>query len=245
MKKIDARIVLTILLSVSLSLFGVSCSGIMSGDDAIAPQTLSISQQYDNAVLDSMLKSDIYSKLTAIYSTNENLVWNDARTHIAVLNIMKPGRESTYSPAGKELTIQWKAFVTVVPELSNRIKSAPYANLNLRVEQALGLPDTGYDYAVELWARPADLFRPTPDPEIDDTIASLTFPTGVSTDHVNWFNQHVVESYYSAFKYPFTRLGYTYDWSGGSKYGPSEFVIRTGSVVSIKKPAGRLAEYFK
>ncbi len=235
----------TLALLVFMAMGSISCSGIFSGDDLIAPQSMTITQAYNNAVSDSMLKSDIYDKLTAIYSTNENLVWNADRSAIAVLSVMKPGREGTYSPVDKEITVLWKSFVTVLPELKTKVKSVPYANLNLRVEQALGLPDTGYNYCVELWVKPADLFRPSPDPEIDDTVSELTYRPGTAQDHINWLNQHIYESYYSTSKYPFTRLGYTYDWGGQTKYGPSEFVIKQGAVIKVKASAATISEYFK
>ena len=244
MKNLKNRFLILMLLSI-LALGSISCSGLFSGDDAVAPQISTIAQQYNNAVVDSMLKSDIYDKLTAIYSTNENLVWNADRSAIAVLSVMKPGREGTYSPVDKEITVLWKSFITVLPELKNKVKSAPYANLNLRVEQVLGLPDTGYNYCVELWVKPADLFRPSPDPEIDDTVAELTYRTGTSQDHINWLNQHIYESYYSISKYPFTRLGYTYDWGGTNKYGLSEFVIKQGAAIKVKAVAANFIEYFK
>jgi len=162
-----------------------------------------------------------------------------------VLSVMKPGRESTYSPAGKEINIQWKSFVTVAPQLKSAVKNSTYSNLNLRVEEFLGLPDAGYNYCVELWVKPSSLFRPSPDPEIDDTVAETTYRPGTSQEYINWLNQQIYESYYSGSKFPFTRLGYTYDWGGSTKFGMSEFVIQTGSTVEVKLPATAFSEYFK
>ena len=34
--------------------------------------------------------------------------------------------------------------------------------------------------------------------------------------------------------YPWTRLGYTFNWySGGDRYGASEYVVRGGSIIEV------------
>ncbi|WP_373163574.1 hypothetical protein [Agathobaculum sp. Marseille-P7918] len=45
----------------------------------------------------------------------------------------------------------------------------------------------------------------------------------------SWFDDNILYSYFKS-EYPWTRLGYTYDWSGGdSPYGLTEFLIADGS----------------
>ena len=49
-----------------------------------------------------------------------------------------------------------------------------------------------------------------------------------------WFNGNIEYSYIDS-SYPWTRLGYTYDWSGGDDaYGLTEFIILPGSEVEIE-----------
>jgi hypothetical protein len=95
-----------------------------------------------------------------------------------------------------------------------------------------------YECIVEFWVRPQDLFRPCPDNEIDDSRCGLEFPDTVSREYRAWFDSSRIESYYGSgriySKYPWTQLGYTYDWSAQNKkhIGLSEFVIdRYKSVV--------------
>jgi hypothetical protein len=77
------------------------------------------------------------------------------------------------------------------------------------------------------------MFRPSPDPEITDTVASLEFPTGAPDTHVQWFNARLASSY-GTDGYPWTRLGYTYDWAPcGSEVGLSEFVVGKGTTVGV------------
>lgn len=51
--------------------------------------------------------------------------------------------------------------------------------------------------------------------------------------YVRWFNENILDSYFYG-AYPWTRLGYTYDWAdNGSEYGLSEFLIRQGAEVEV------------
>ena len=115
--------------------------------------------------------------------------------------------------------------------------------LTLRLEQHLGLPSgTGKDRFVQLRVHPEDLFRPSPDPEVTDSVASLDFPAEVSQTHKDWIDGLMASSY-GEDGYPWTRLGYTYDWApGASEIGASEFVIRSGSTVGVDSVQS-LAEY--
>ena len=48
-----------------------------------------------------------------------------------------------------------------------------------------------------------------------------------------WFDKNILWSYFES-DYPWTRLGYTYDWSGGeSEYGLTEFLVSDGSKTEI------------
>lgn len=89
-----------------------------------------------------------------------------------------------------------------------------------------------------MWVDPADLFRPSPDPEITDHESELEFPGSekflkVSQVHKEWFIEMKSQSY-TENPYPWTRLGYTYDWgNSNSEVGLSEFVIKEGATVQI------------
>ncbi len=95
-----------------------------------------------------------------------------------------------------------------------------------------------------MWVNPADLFRPSPDGEVDDTVAELELPGperfASQQDyefHRDWYNlQLSIDDYDNPAKnYPWTRLGYTYDWGNpDSEVGLSEFVITAGSTIKIE-----------
>lgn len=115
---------------------------------------------------------------------------------------------------------------------------ADSAELRMRLLQLLGLPpDYGGDYIVFFYADREGIFRPTPDREIDDREASLHFPLDTPQEYRTWFEEYREFAYKSSTPYPWTRLGYTYDWSADNKshIGPGEFVVNTGSRVRVKE----------
>jgi hypothetical protein len=129
-----------------------------------------------------------------------------------------------------------ETWVTVVPEIKTFFKTHADANSNvtLRALQLLGLPaNNSNTYFVEFWVNPQSLFRPTPDNEINDTTAQLTFPSSAASDYKQWFNDNIIYSYFPE-RYPWTRLGYTYDWGESSSHiGLSEFVLKQNSMVEV------------
>ncbi len=189
---------------------------------------------YNRALQDAMLAEDneIYGNLVSIDPNNKSLIWKDDR----VLVVTWTKYPESY-PAGREVTTWWgDTWVTAAPELKDFISKNNLSGVNtLRVEQLLGLPpDSGNTSFAELWVKPQDIFRPAPDKEINNARASLTFDASVSSEYKTWFNNAILSQYYGAKKYPWTRLGYTYDWGNPcSEIGLSEFVIRKGSSVIV------------
>jgi len=200
---------------------------------------LTLEQMYRNAVLDAMVaeESEVCSNLTVVVESNSNLVWRGEGENTSVLVVTWTKYSSSY-PVGSAVNTTWgDTWVTVVPEIKAFFEANPTSDddLALRAEQLLGLPeDSGNLYFVELWVKPEDLFRPTPDNEIDDTTARLTFPDNVDPAYRGWFNDQIIYSYFTK-QYPWTRLGYTYDWGDPeSDFGLSEFIVKRYSLVIVE-----------
>lgn len=87
------------------------------------------------------------------------------------------------------------------------------ADWPLRFNQLVGMPyNKSYKCVTALWVSPADLRRPA----------------------YEWFNGNIIWSYFDS-AYPWTRLGYTYDWAdNGVEYGLTEFIILKNSVVDVE-----------
>ena len=136
----------------------------------------------------------------------------------------------------------------------------------MRLNQRLGLPPKGsvHDTFVEMWVDAADLFRPCPDPEINDRECLVNLTAGavdrdgscpwsaavkqqvsgkfvsVSQDHLGWMCKNWASSYPPGAPrsgFPWTALGYTYDWAETSKshVGDSEFVAPAGTSVVVQQ----------
>jgi hypothetical protein len=195
--------------------------------------------QYREAVIDAMVaeESEICSTLIAIKPDETYLNWSGGR----VLVVTWTKKDIPFS-AGDTITTSWGyTWVTVVPELKDWYKKHRVKKINIstRIKQLLGLPATSNKNAfVEMWVKPSDLFRPAYNSKIDDHASGIRFPANASPEYIAWFDSTIILSYYppnSTLTFPWTRLGYTYDWGNPkSKIGLSEFVVRKYSRVIIK-----------
>lgn len=104
----------------------------------------------------------------------------------------------------------------------------------LRLCQLLGLPpDTGYTHFTTLWAAPEDLLRPAFDPDV--TTSTMTEELTGEDWYQTWFEGNAAASY-GQDGYPWTRLGYTYDWAdNGTEYGLTEFILPTGAKATVER----------
>ncbi|MEM6297570.1 MAG: hypothetical protein AAF740_02670 [Bacteroidota bacterium] len=141
---------------------------------------------------------------------------------------------------GQEMTLSREVWATAVPEVKDFCQQVKPKNLDLRLEQLMGLPpENGKTLFVELWVKPEDLFRPCPDPEVSDQTCEVNFPESpyltLAEEHQKWITELKSNSYGDTNGYPWTQLGYTYDWGNPkSEVGVSEFVIRGGATVNVK-----------
>lgn len=208
---------------------------------AASPEALQ--QAYLQAVQDAATvePQEISKNLIPIVETNTDLVWEGQPGSRRVLVLTWTSWNGYDDKVGQSIVTTRDTWVTAAPELKNfcTTYNSPQSNLTLRLEQLLGLPPAnGKTKFVEMWVTPQDLFRPAPDPEISDQEAGLTFPQSkfltVSETYVSWFNDLSGQSY-GENGYPWTRLGYTYDWGNPtSEVGLSEFVINTGATIEVE-----------
>jgi len=196
-----------------------------------------LEQRYVEAIERAMTggQGTTYGGLNPIADSNSRLVWNETGPCKGVLVLTWTKYPGSFHP-GQETNCSWgETWVTVIPDMREFFAgSVPRGtDLTLRAEQLLGGPaGWNYTYFVEAYVRPCDLFRPAGDNEIDDTTASLTLPSGAEDWYRAWFEGNIIYSYYPE-RYPWTRLGYTYDWGSSSHIGLSEYVIKQGAVISV------------
>ncbi|MDY6784544.1 MAG: hypothetical protein SW833_18690 [Cyanobacteriota bacterium] len=180
---------------------------------------------------------EISNTLWSISTDNPNLKWREVDGKQQVLVVTWTSWGGYDNSLGETMELTRDVWVTAVPELQQFAarQNLDSESLTLRLEQYLGLPPhNGKTQFVQMWVDPADLFRPCPDPEIDDTRCERQFPEGVEPSHQRW----IVENWLSSYGdngYPWTRLGYTYDWGRiETEVGASEFVLKAGATVEVE-----------
>ena len=199
---------------------------------------------YEQAIVNAMSPDSlkIYSHLIEVRNQNDQLTWktiNDEDYLLVVswkqdISYYKPYLDSSFYDTGN-----YEIWVTTSPELLNRMNKEKYTDADTRLKQLLGLPPNSvYSYFVEFWVKPSDLFRPCPDKEIDDNSCSLCFPAEADSAHIAWIDGNRISRYYECDlydKYPWTQLGYTYDWNieNHTHVGLSEFVIDENSNIVV------------
>ena len=218
----------------------VACGGTQSVTNS-APEA-----QYRAAIKDARTAepSEITTALTPLVPHNDSLRWRTAADSAQQVLVVTWGGADTLPGAtvGDTVTVDRDVWVTAVPKVRRFCRGLDRRGdaLQLRLAQRLGLPpDADYDRFVELWVRPQDLVRPCPDPEVTDRECELRAPepaahVQISDAHKDWF-QGLRATSYSPDGYPFTGLGYTYDWNPATdEIGPSEFVLRPGEAAVLR-----------
>ncbi|MFK7783539.1 MAG: hypothetical protein AB8B56_00410 [Crocinitomicaceae bacterium] len=204
------------------------------------------SSTYRSAIKEAMYpeEKNVYNKLIPITKKNPNLIWKTIDCDEYVLMVSWKGDDSFYRPyLNADSTFyptgNWPIWVSAAPQLLQRMKSEKYTNADRRLKELLGLPPNSiYNYFIEFWVKAEDLFRPCPDNEITDTQCDVCFPADIDSTYKAWVNQSRIDRYYPCNlydQYPWTALGYTYDWNINNKshIGLSEFVIGKDKQVKI------------
>jgi hypothetical protein len=153
-------------------------------------------------------------------------------------------------------------WVTIVPELLTICRQFK-GDVALQVREVLGLPPNHeIPMIFVMKVQPSDIFRPTPDPTpwtlcpcgnpagnqctFDPHVqCGNSFPRDVDPSHVQWIANTTLSLRQTPGGFPWTHLGYTYNWKpGADSYGASEYIVRKGANVSDVKKFS-LEEYCK
>jgi len=230
----------------------------------------SLWREYERAVDDARVpRPDRVSRaLVPITSVFDGLVWSESRQVLMVTW----SKASYYSPG--EMKLSRATWFTAAPFLQRFCQASGLQGqaLELRLKQRLGLPpDNANDSFVEMWIDPGDFFRPCPDPEVNDRECQVDLTGGtvsrdsscpweaslerqvsgkfvtVSRDHLNWMCSNWASTYPPGKprqSYPWTALGYTYDWAPSARahVGESEFVAPQSTAVVVRRVVST-AEY--
>ncbi|AFZ22974.1 hypothetical protein Cylst_0643 [Cylindrospermum stagnale PCC 7417] len=138
---------------------------------------------------------------------------------------------------GAKINIERQSWLTAASEVKDFCQNCKGTGidipgnimLSLRLQQYLGLvlnKNSEKTHFVEMWVKAEDLSRPCIDPEINDSSCKALPVTVLDKYPVL---QKIYTDSYAVGKqnYPWTGLGYTYDWGNPNKprQGASEFLI--------------------
>ena len=128
-------------------------------------------------------------------------------------------------------------WVTLDNDVQQHCQAFSAEQRDLRIQQLLGLPPQKSPverHFVVLTVNTDDVFRPCANPSLADDQCSAAFPSDVSEAHKAWYAGQTALAYQTE-GYPWTRLGYTYNWNpGADEVGVNEFVIRKGASVKVE-----------
>lgn len=133
-------------------------------------------------------------------------------------------------------------WVTAVPEVQT-ICRAFSGDVEMKLRQLIGLPpDEDISHALVLRVHASDVFRPSPwpdtstrypcapspsDPATLPSDCGNAFPPNATLEHQAWIASADLSLHAVPGGYPWTHLGYTYNWApGADRYGASEYIIR-------------------
>lgn len=141
-------------------------------------------------------------------------------------------------PDGKDVKTEWGEVWTFTGgELADwyQENKDEVTDWPARLRQLIGLtPDNEATHFTAMWVKPEDVKRPANVQEIGDVTMTDSLPENTDEEFKEWFDDNIVWSYFDS-AYPWTRLGYTYDWAADAEdeYGLSEFLVASGSEVEV------------
>lgn len=192
-------------------------------------------------------------QLTQVVSSNNKLVWNTINGQQYVLAVTWKADTTFYTKKSNYNnqtglysynTGNYPVFVTAAPYLKEKkLSKLNDKKLTMRLNQMLGLPPKSkYSYFMEVWVKPEDIIRPCFSSSITANACefSPSKEDALNTDHMSWLYKYIYDSYQDPDRekrYPFSHLGYTYDWNHKNKshVGLSEFVIGKNKDIYVKK----------
>ena len=198
---------------------------------------LTLEERLHNAYLDVIeTKEENIKPLVTLTKTDEKVIWNEEQNKVLLFTFH---RWPTSYPEGEEITCSWgdswlcsvKEYQSWYLQNKNNIK-----DVLLRTKQVLGMDyNSKNTYISSLWFDPADIYRPA---YIKDSTIQMktSFPDNETEEFKSWFYKQYYSSYNDS-KLPWTRLGYTYDWSKEAKdrYGLSEFIAWKNTKAVVEK----------
>ncbi len=194
---------------------------------------------YASAVRDAVFADeDEIMPLVNITKDDENVIWSEDGKSVLVAFMHK--YPDSY-PAGEEIELKWGnvwcvsagEFVAWMKKNGEKVE-----NWTERLHQVMGMPySKNYTTVTALWVDASLIYRPAYVTDAAAPMKNTLEPTGdeaFDAMYKEWFDGNIVWSYFDS-AFPWTRLGYTYDWAdNGTEYGLSEFLVFSGAKAKVE-----------
>lgn len=195
-----------------------------------------LDSSYQEAVLDAMVAEPHEIRPLVVLSKDSAL--STIQGQYVLLGSIHHFPESY--PEGIVIKLPVTAWTFTDKELIAWLKDPKHvlpANQEIwRLKQMLGLPPHEYYSHVSFyWVNLKDVIRPATSIDPRQEVMQPVLNQATPILYKEWFQEQVVDAY-SSHLYPWTRLGYTYDWGKSEQddaYGVTEFLVHKGAIVSI------------
>lgn len=194
-----------------------------------------VQMQYDDAVKDSMTVEE--NEILPLVSLEKGAPYAkyDEEGRVLLVNFNK--YPESY-PEGQDVALSWgNIWAFNVAELADWYADhgKEVTDWPTRIRQLLGLaPDNDYTHFTAMWVEPEDVERPAYVQDTGTVEMTDYLTENVDEDFREWFDDNIIWCYFDG-AYPWTRLGYTYDWAdNGEEYGLSEFLVKEDSRVKVE-----------
>ncbi len=222
------RIVCIVLAAISLLVLA-SCGAKKLTDDEL----------FENAVRDAVFADeDEVLPLVNISKDDENVIFSEDGKRVLVAFMHK--YPDSY-PAGETITLQWgNVWCVSAGEFHSWMKNnnEKVEDWTQRIHQVMGMPySKEYTTVTALWVDTDLVYRPANVTDPNAEMKTELQPTGdeeFDATYKEWFDGNIIWSYFDS-AFPWTRLGYTYDWAdNGKEYGLSEFLVFSGAEATVE-----------
>lgn len=192
-----------------------------------------VADLFSLAVQDAVFaKEEEISPLVTLTEDDDLVSWDDKGR---VLLCTWHNYPDSY-PVNEKVTTDWGlVWAFTDREIMSYAKELAAAkDPQMRLKQLVAFaPDSEHSTVTGFWVDPADVKRPAYQYDPTDESMSTTFDENVDEEFKAWFDENILSSYFYG-AYPWTRLGYTYDWAdNGKEYGLTEFIVDQGTEVEV------------
>ena len=204
-----------------------------------------LNAQYQRAVNDAKTISPLYLRDDLIIIDNKFLDKRLVTTKIQnkEMVLVATFLKKDYLPywmIRDPFKLDFDSFVTIPGEWEDKAEDflkLDDAALHDRIIKKVGMHYLSENsHFVVFYADAEAMIRPAYNPDISSKMTYLGYSESATLNFKHWLDKKISDAYDKAPYFPFTRLGYTYDWGSKNprKDGLTEFVVPKGTLIKVK-----------